>query len=66
MIGNTLGHFLKVDNQYLLSSNKRMAKVLVEIDIHARLLETLEIEWKGHLFSQRLDYLSLPFSLLTL
>jgi hypothetical protein len=61
VIGNALGHFIKVDNQALLSSDKRMAKVLVEVYIHAGLLETLEIEWRGHLFVQRLDYLGLPF-----
>jgi hypothetical protein len=33
-----------------------MEKVLVEVDIHTGLLETLEIEWRGHLFVQRLDY----------
>jgi hypothetical protein len=38
-----------------------MEKVLVEVDIHAGLLETLDIEWRGHLFIQRLDYLGLPF-----
>jgi hypothetical protein len=34
-----------------------MARVLVEVDIHAGLLEILDIEWRGHLFAQRLDYL---------
>jgi hypothetical protein len=38
-----------------------MEKVLVEVDIHAGLLETLEIEWRGLLLVQRLDYLGIPF-----
>ena len=43
------------------SLDKRMAKVLVQVDIHEGLLEVLEIEWWGLLFVQRLDYLGLPF-----
>jgi hypothetical protein len=38
-----------------------MAKVLVEIDIQAGLPEILEIEWRGILIAQRLDYLGIPF-----
>jgi hypothetical protein len=60
-IGNTLGHFIKVDEEAIQSLDKRMEKVLVEVDIHAGLLETLEIEWRGHLLVQRLDYLGIPF-----
>jgi hypothetical protein len=45
----------------LRSPDKRMAKVLVEVDVHVGLLEVLEIEWRGLLFVQRLDYLGLPF-----
>jgi hypothetical protein len=63
LIGNTLGSFLMVDEQALHTVDKQMEKVLVEVDIHAGLLETLDIEWRGHLFAQRLDYLGLPFLL---
>jgi len=38
-----------------------MAKVLVEVDIHVGLLESLEIEWRGHIHVQRLDYLRIHF-----
>jgi hypothetical protein len=60
-VGNAIGHFLKIDDADLLSLDKRMAKVLVEVDIHEGLLEVLEIEWRGLLFVQCLDYLGLPF-----
>jgi hypothetical protein len=60
-VGNTLGHFIKFDKETMHSLDKRMEKVLVEVDIHTRLLETLEIEWRVHLFYQRLDYLGIPF-----
>jgi hypothetical protein len=33
----------------------------VEIDIHLGLLESLEIYWRGHTVTQRLDYLGIPF-----
>jgi hypothetical protein len=38
-----------------------MGKLLVEIDIHSGLLESLEIDWRGHTMSQRLDYLGISF-----
>jgi hypothetical protein len=60
-IGNCLGRFIGVDEDVLLSSDKRMAKILVEVDTHAGLSEVLEIEWRDLLFTQRLDYLGLPF-----
>jgi hypothetical protein len=60
-IGNELGRFIKVDEIALQSQDKRMAKVLVEVDIHAGLLESLEIDWRGHILVQRLDYLGIPF-----
>jgi len=50
-----------VDMLSLAGSDRRMAKVLVEIDIHAGLPEFLEIEWRGHLIAQCLDYLGIPF-----
>lgn len=35
--------------------------MLVEIDLHAGLSDSIEIEWRGHLRCQRLDYLGVPF-----
>jgi hypothetical protein len=54
-------NFIKVDETALQSQDKRMAKVLVEVDIHVGLLESLEIDWRGHIIIQRLDYLGIPF-----
>jgi hypothetical protein len=36
-----------VHEQALGVSDKRMAKVLVEVDVLAGLLESLDIEWRG-------------------
>lgn len=60
-IGNALGKFIKVDEEALLAVDKKMCKVLVEIDIHAGLLESLEIVWRGHHWPQPLDYLGISF-----
>jgi hypothetical protein len=50
-IGNSLGKFISADLGALKANDKRICKVLVEIDIHSGLLETLEISWRGHHFS---------------
>jgi hypothetical protein len=34
---------------------------LVEVDLHAGLMDSIELEWRGHVMVQRLDYLGLPF-----
>jgi hypothetical protein len=44
-IGNLLIHFLKVDEKGLQAPDKRMACVLVELDLHVGLMESLELEW---------------------
>jgi hypothetical protein len=50
-----------VDEQALGTPDRKLGWVLVEVDIHSGLLETLEIQWRDQLFSHRLDYLGLPF-----
>jgi hypothetical protein len=60
-IGNSLGTFLSIDNSTLTASSRKIGKVLVEMDVHGGLPELLEIEWRGRRFSQRLDYLGIPF-----
>jgi hypothetical protein len=60
-IGNLLGRFLKVDKVGLHSPDKRMVRVLVELDIHVGLMDSLELEWRGQVMVQRLDYQGLPF-----
>jgi hypothetical protein len=60
-IGNLLGHFLKIDEASLHSIDKRLARVLVEVELHAGLMDSIKLEWRGHVMVQRLDYLGLPF-----
>jgi hypothetical protein len=44
-IGNLLGLFLKIDEACLLSTDKRLARVLVEVDLHVGLMDSIELEW---------------------
>jgi hypothetical protein len=47
VIGNSLGNFIMVDLKNLESAQRKVAKVLVEMDVHLGLPETLEVEWCG-------------------
>jgi hypothetical protein len=60
-IGNKLGRYISLDEYSLRAPDRRLGKVLVEVDIHSGLLESLEINWRGHTVTQRLDYLGIPF-----
>jgi hypothetical protein len=60
-IGNTLGRFISIDKEAITAPVKKVAKVLVELDIHKGLLESIDIEWRGHHTHQKLNYLGIPF-----
>jgi hypothetical protein len=60
-IRNSLGRFINVDPKTFAGPDKKLARILVEIDIHEGLLECLDIDWRGHLPHQKLDYLGIPF-----
>ena len=60
-IGNTIGRFMAVEDDFMNSYDKRMAKILVELDISKGLPADVEILCLDRMFSQRLDYLSIPF-----
>jgi len=60
-IGTSLGKVLVVDFKALEAPIKRVARVLVELDIHEGLQESIDIEWQGHTIRQNIDYLGIPF-----
>ena len=60
-IANTIGRFVAVDEDFHLSFDKRMARVLVEFDISHGLPAEVEILCKERLLVQKLDYLHMPF-----
>jgi hypothetical protein len=60
-IGNLLGRFLKVDEASLLSLDKHMARVLVELDKQVGLIDSIELEWRGQVTIQCIDFQAIPF-----
>ena len=47
-IGNTIGHYVTVEDDFLHAYDKRMAKILVEMDLNSGLpaeIEILCLEW---------------------
>lgn len=60
-IGNAIGKFLHVDLKHLTGSDRRMGRILVEVDLNEGLPEQIEIAWRGTIFKQRLDYTGVPF-----
>jgi hypothetical protein len=59
-IGNSLGTFIALDQQLLKGQWRKMARVLVAMDITTGLPESLEIVWRGQKLIQKLDYLVSP------
>ena len=60
-IGNTIGRFVAIEEDFMNTYDKRMAKILVEMDISKGMPADVEILCLERLFSQRLVYLSIPF-----
>ena len=60
-IGNTIGRFVSVDDDFMLVYDKRVARILVEFDITRGLPAEIELLLDDHLLIQRLDYLYVPF-----
>ena len=60
-IGNTIGRFVLVEDDFHQVYDKRVAKILVEMDISRRLPAEVEILCNKRLLIQRLDYLHMPF-----
>ena len=60
-IANTIGRFVAVEDDFMHSYDKRMEMILVELDITDGLPVEIEILFLDRLFTQRLDYLRIPF-----
>jgi len=60
-IGNVLDCFLKVDERGIHTPDKHMEHVLIDLDLHAGLMDSLELEWCSQVMVQLLDYQGLPF-----
>ena len=60
-IANTLGRFVALEKYFHLIFDKRMARVLVELDVSKGLLPDIDIVCNSSVFTQILDYLNMPF-----
>jgi hypothetical protein len=60
-IGNALKKFLYVDPKLLTGSNRRVGKLLVEVDLFGGLPNEIDIGWHGVMIQQRFDFLGVPF-----
>jgi hypothetical protein len=60
-IGDSLGKFLYVDSKVLTGKDCRVGRILVKIYFHMGLPAELEIEWKGLVSMQRLEYWGISF-----
>jgi hypothetical protein len=60
-IGNELGHYIMVDEEALKGTDKRIGKVMVEMIFIVVYWRPLDIEWRGRVYGQKLDYLGVPF-----
>jgi hypothetical protein len=61
LIGNTIGKFIQVDLKQMGGSDRRIGKIMVELDTFEGLPEEIEINWQVLKIHQRLDYVGVPF-----
>ena len=55
-IANTIGRFVAVETDFLLAFDKRVARILVEMDVSLGLPADVEVLYGERLFIQKLDY----------
>jgi len=60
-LANTLGRFVALEKDFPLLFYKRLAKVLVELDVSKGLLLEVEIDCGSLILLHRLYYLNIPF-----
>jgi hypothetical protein len=60
-IGDNLGKFISLESKCFTNPERKLGSILVEMDIHCGLPESIDIEWRGRRVVQQLDYLGIPF-----
>jgi hypothetical protein len=60
-IGNAIGKFVYIDPQLLTGSDRRVGRLLVEVDIFGGLMEEIDIEWHGGRFPAEDGLFRVPF-----
>ena len=60
-VGNTIGRFVALEDDFMQTFDKMKAKILVELDITKGLPAKVDILCHERLFIQRLDFQGIPF-----
>ena len=60
-IGDILGTFLEADFSYLETLEKKVARILVNLNLRDGLAESINLDWGPVIISQILDYENVPF-----
>ena len=60
-IGNKIGEFLEADNSYLDTRQRKMARILVNINVREGLGEEVDLVLGPFHHTQKLDYENIPF-----
>ena len=60
-LANFLGRFVALEKDFHLIFDKRMERVLFELDVSKGLLANIDIVCGEHIINQRLDYLHMSF-----
>ena len=60
-IGNAVGWFVYLDSKVLGARDKRVARILVEVEFFGDLFDTVILEWVTLCFNQRIKYRGILF-----
>ena len=60
-IGDILGTFLEADLSFVETKEKKVARILVNINLREGLAESINLDWGPVIIPQILDYENVPF-----
>lgn len=60
LIANQLGKFMSVEKVSMCGEDRKMARVLVDLDISEGMPDSFQILWEDFIINQRLDYKVIP------
>jgi hypothetical protein len=60
-IGNFLGDFLEADLSFEETKQRKIARILVNLNVKEGLGEEIDLTWEGYTHTQLLNYENIPF-----
>jgi hypothetical protein len=60
-IGNFLGDFLDEDMSFEETKQRKVARILVNLNVREGLGEEMDLSWGGYTYAKKLDYENIPF-----